>query len=183
MAIRELETTRLLLRLLQLLDAAATQRLFPHWKIVRYLANQVSWPYPADGAITYYRDFALPAMELGDEWHWSLRLKDGPDDLIGAVCLVRNENNNRGFWVGAPWQRKGLMSEATVALNDFWFDELGFARLRVRKAIANGGSRRISEKTGMRVIAREERDYVSGWLESEIWELTAGEWRSRPRIA
>ena len=109
-------------------------------------------------------------------------MKDGADHLIGAVCLVRNENNNREFWVGAPWQRKGLMSEATVALNDFWFEELGFPRLRVRKAIANEASRQISVKTGMRVIAKEEHDYVAGWLASEIWELTAGEWRVKRRI-
>jgi len=49
--------------------------------------------------------------------------------------------------------------------------------LRVPKAIANAGSRRISEKQGMRVVAREDRDYVSGRLPSEIWEITAEEWR------
>jgi RimJ/RimL family protein N-acetyltransferase len=47
----------------------------------------------------------------------------------------------------------------------------------VPKAVANAGSRRISEKQGMRVIATEDRDYVSGRLPSEIWEITAEEWR------
>jgi len=45
--IRTLETTRLLLRPLELADAEQTQQLFPHWEIVRYLANIVPWPYPA----------------------------------------------------------------------------------------------------------------------------------------
>src|ERR1700722_12169878 len=40
-------------------------------------------------------------------------------------------------------------------------------------------SRRVSEKTGMHVIATEERDYVSGRLLSEIWEITADEWRAK----
>jgi hypothetical protein len=31
----------------------------------------------------------------------------------------------------------------------------------------------------MRVIAREDRDYVSGRLPSELWEITAEEWRAR----
>lgn len=35
----ELETPRLLLRPLELADAAETQILFPQWEIVRYLAN------------------------------------------------------------------------------------------------------------------------------------------------
>jgi hypothetical protein len=31
----------------------------------------------------------------------------------------------------------------------------------------------------MRVIATEERDYVSGRLLTEIWEITADEWREK----
>lgn len=31
-----------------------------------------------DGAHVFYRDVALPAIERGDEWHWSLRLKSQP---------------------------------------------------------------------------------------------------------
>ena len=46
-------------------------------------------------------------------------------------------------------------------------------------AVANVASRRISEKTGMRVIATVERDYVSGRLMAEIWEITAEEWREK----
>ncbi len=41
-----LETPRLLLRPLDLADAAQVQLLFPHWEIVRHLAAQVPWPYP-----------------------------------------------------------------------------------------------------------------------------------------
>jgi [ribosomal protein S5]-alanine N-acetyltransferase len=33
-----LETTRLLLRPLELVDAEQSQKLFPHWEIVRYLS-------------------------------------------------------------------------------------------------------------------------------------------------
>jgi [ribosomal protein S5]-alanine N-acetyltransferase len=173
-----LETPRLLLRPLELADAEATQRLFPHWEIVRYLASHVPWPYPVDGALTFYRDRALPAMERGDEWHWSLRLKEAPDQMIGSISLLRNENNNRGFWVGLPWQGKGLMSEACFAVNDYWFDVLRMPALRVPKAAANLASRRISEKQGMRVVATEERNYVSGRFLTEIWEITAGEWHN-----
>jgi RimJ/RimL family protein N-acetyltransferase len=172
-----LETDRLLLEPLQLADAAQTQQLFPHWEIVRFLNARVPWPYPDDGAFTYYRDVTLPAVQRGDEQHWTLRLKSEPEQLIGAICLRRGDGDNRGFWLGLPWQGQGLMSEAVVAVNDYWFDVLGFSVLRVLKAIENTASRRISEKTGMRVVALEERAYVSGTFLSEIWELTADEWR------
>ena len=69
------------------------------------------------------------------------------------------------------------MTEAVARANDYWFETLGFEVLRAPKAMANIASRRISEKTGMRVVAAEERDYVCGRLMAEVWELTAAEWR------
>jgi RimJ/RimL family protein N-acetyltransferase len=172
-----LETPRLWLRPLELADAEPTQKLFPNWEIVRFLAAKVPWPYPDDGALTFYRDVALPAMQRGEAWHWSLRLKTDPGQLIGCIGLMRSENKNRGFWLGLAWQGQGLMSEAVDAVTDYWFNDLGFPVLRAPKAVANTASRRISEKTGMRVVALEERDFVCGRLPGEIWEITAEEWR------
>ncbi len=178
-----LETNRLLLRPLQLEDAAQTQLLFPRWEIVRYMTSLVPWPYPPDGAVTYYRDVALPAMARGDEWHWTLRLKNLPDEVLGSITLRKNvENQNRGFWIGLPWQRQGLMTEACDCVTDYWFRALGFPLMRVSKAIANTGSRRISEKQGMRLIGQEYHDFVSGRLLAEIWEITAEEWLARKKL-
>jgi [ribosomal protein S5]-alanine N-acetyltransferase len=174
-----LHTERLLLQPLTLDDAAQVQTLFPHWEIVQYLNRRVPWPYPPDGALSFYRDFALPGIERGEEWHWTLRLRTAPTDVIGGISLMTTGEDNRGFWLGLPWQRRGFMTEACDAVTDYWFHTLGFPILRVSKAVANTASRRISIKQGMRVIAIEEREYVSGRLAAEIWELTAAEWRKR----
>ena len=136
-----LETPRLLLRPLELADAEQAQILFPHWEIVRYLDKIVPWPYPPDGAYTWYRDFALPAMERGEEWHWTIRLKSSPASLIGCISLKNKENKNRGFWIGLPWQRQGFMTEACEAVTDYWFDVLKFPVLRVSESC---GERRIA---------------------------------------
>ena len=176
-----LETPRLVLRPLELADADQVQVLFPRWEIVQFLANQVPWPYPEDGARTHFRDRALPAMERGEQWHWSLRLKAEPDQLIGVISLMKGEHN-RGFWIGLPWQGMGLMTEAVDAVTAYWFEVLGFPVLRAPKAIANVASRRISENSGMRVVVVEDRDYVSGRLPTEIWEITAEEWRRRRQV-
>jgi RimJ/RimL family protein N-acetyltransferase len=173
-----LTTQRLVLRPLELADAAQAQLLFPQWQIVRYLAKDVPWPYPPDGAYLFYRDVALPAVQRGEAWHWSLRLKTEPEQMIGSIALLKGEKLNRGFWLGLPWHGQGLMSEAVDAVTDYWFDVLNFPVLRAPKAVANVASRRISEKQGMRVIAREEREYVCGRLPSELWEITAEEWRA-----
>lgn len=180
--ISTLTTNRVLLRPLELADAPQTQLLFPQWEIVRYLTKTVPWPYPPDGAEVFYREVALPAMERGEAWHWNLRLKSEPDQLIGSIGLLTGDKVNRGFWMGLPWQGQGLMSEAVEVVTDYWFDVLKFAVLRVPKAAENVASRRISEKQGMRVIAREDHEYVSGTMPTEIWEITAEEWRARKAV-
>ena len=179
MTVPSLETPRLLLRALELADADQTQILFPHWEIVKHLHSRIPWPYPPDGARQFYEQVELPAMARGEHWTWSIRLKSDPDRLIGSISLMKGEDENRGFWLGLPWHGQGLMTEASDAVTGFWFTTLKYQRLRVPKAIANGASRRISEKQGMRVVATVERDYVSGRLPAEIWEITAEEWNAR----
>ena len=121
--------------------------------------------------------FGAICFRLGDA------LQSGGDiDVVAhqvAIGLFDNATNNRGFWLGLPWQRQGLMTEACEVVTDYWFDVLGFPLLRVPKAISNESSRRISEAQGMRVVERGERDYVSGRLPTEIWEITAEEWARR----
>jgi RimJ/RimL family protein N-acetyltransferase len=107
-----------------------------------------------------------------------LRLRSEPGKVIGAINLRKNRDQHRGFWLGLPWHGRGLMSEASAWVNDFWFETLGSPVLRVSKAAANRASRRISESQGMRLVEVHENDYVSGRWPSEIWEITAEEWRA-----
>ncbi len=123
-AIPILTTPRLILRPLDLTDVDAVQALFPRWEIVRFLGTQVPWPYPADGALTFIRDIALPAMQRGTGWHWSIRPKAAPEQLIGAINVSDKLDDNRGFWLDPAWQGQGLMSEASSAVNDYWFETL-----------------------------------------------------------
>src|SRR5689334_25172624 len=116
-----LETARLFLQPLQLSDAEQVQVLFPKWEIVQYLTNRVPWPYPPDGAETFYREVVLPAMERGEMWDWTLRLKVAPDQIIGSITLMTIGSDNRGFWLGVPWQRQGFMSEASDIVTEYWF--------------------------------------------------------------
>jgi len=175
MPIPLLETPRLILRPLRLSDAAEVQPLFAQWEIVRQLNARVPWPFPPDGVFTYYRDDAIPAMERGDELHWMLRLKDDPEEnVIGSICLVLKGDNNRGFWIARPWQGLGLMTEAAAAVTRLWFEDLGQPVLRIKKAKDNIAS---SIRQGMRCIAETEDNYVSGQLPTQIWEMTAADWR------
>lgn len=174
-----LETPRLLLRAMDEADLPQVQALFPQWEVVKYLNAKIPWPFPPNGVETFFRETALPARMRGEEWLWTIRLKTTPEKIAGAISLGKTENENRGFWLDPRMRGQGYMLEACDAVTDFWFDVLKYPVLRAPKAIANEASRRISEKQGMRMIERFERDYVSGRWPSELWEITAEEWRAR----
>ena len=177
----ELETARLTLKPLAMEDAEQIQKLFPRWEIVQYLNVSIPWPYPENGAVDFIREVALPEAVRGESWYWTLRPKSAPEQIIGVISLTLKPEGNRGFWIDPRWQRQGLMTEACDAATDYWFEVLRQPVLRSPKAVANEASRRISQRQGMRVIWRGEKDYVGGRLPSEMWEITAEEWRARKR--
>src|SRR5438094_932895 len=115
-----LETPSLLLRPLRMSDAPRIQELFPRWGVVQYLAAAIPWPYPEGGAETFLKD-TLAKVEAGKEHNWAITLKANRDDLLlGIVGLYpQSETDHRGFWIAEEYQRKGLMTEAVIAVNDF----------------------------------------------------------------
>lgn len=97
---------------------------------------------------------------------------------MGVISLMLTKNNNRGFWLAPEFQQQGYMREACEVVNEFWFTVLDQPVLRVEKARANHRSRKISETSGMRLIATGKKHYVSGYLDSEVWELTRDVWQA-----
>jgi RimJ/RimL family protein N-acetyltransferase len=176
-----LETERLRLLPVTLDDAPAIQAIFPQWEIVRYLDSRIPWPFPPDGAERYIRDVVLRFVARDMWWSWTIRWKDEPGRILGVIDLFDWEDDNRGFWVDPRVQGQGIAGEAAEAVTDYWFDVLKRPVLRVPKAVDNVASRRISEKEGMRRIDTVEKDYVGGRMMSDVWEITADEWRARRR--
>ena len=174
-----LETARLLLRPLELADAEQIQQVFPQWEVVRYLTNTVPWPYPPDGALAFCRDHALPAVERGEQWIWTLRLKDDAERIIGLIHLMMSPLDNRGFWLDLRWHRRGLMTEACESS-----PTTGSTRSSSPCSVRRRPSPTLHLDASLRSRvcgwSTEERDYVSGRLPAEIWEITADEWNARP---
>lgn len=174
-----LTTERLLLKPLQADDAQQIQQRYPRWEIVRYMVDTVPWPYPDNGAEHYVNNVALPDVAKGIAWFWTIRRRQAPEELMGLICLYDVEDNNRGFWLTPEWQGKGYMREASVVVTDYWFNTLHKPVLRAPKAAANLRSQRISASSGMRLIRTGKKAYVSGMLDSELWEITRDEWNAR----
>lgn len=176
-------TSRLILTALQLTDAEAVQRLFPHWEVVRYLDKRVPWPYPEDGGLAYVRDVALSAMAAGREWHWMIRTRLQPEHIIGSISLYDQPGNHRGFWLAPQYQGNGYMREACEIINSYWFETLSRPVMQVPKAVANNASRKVSQHEGMRLIGRRDGHFVAGPMELEVWEITRSEWLARQNTA
>jgi RimJ/RimL family protein N-acetyltransferase len=178
MLIPTLKTDSLLLKPLVSKDALQIQKLYPRWEIVRYMVSSVPWPFPDNGAAHYVNNVALPAMAKGHAWVWTIRHRDTPENLIGLICLDEAEDNNRGFWLVPEYQGQGLMREASIAATDYWFNALNKPVLRAPKAAENIRSQHISASSGMRLIKTEKKQFVSGLLDSELWEITRDEWNA-----
>lgn len=115
-----LKTPRLTLRPLQGTDAARIQALFPHYEVLKYMTAAIPWPYPADGAKQFV-DGALASMTRKERCVWAIvENAAGDDRLIGCIDLFPNRaDDQRGFWLGLPYQGKGYMTEAVAAVTDF----------------------------------------------------------------
>ena len=174
-----IETDRLILRPLTEEDAPRIQELFPHMEVLRYMAAAIPWPYPDDGAISFVR-FSLAAMERGERYAWAITEKAGDDRPMGCIDLFPTDpNDNRGFWLGLPYQGKGYMIEAVAAVNDFAFDVLGLDRLILNNAEGNVGSHRVKEKSGATIVAINDNvPYVGGVYRQIRWTLTREQWHA-----
>ena len=186
-----LETERLILRPLVPADAPIIQRRFPRWEIVRYLDPSVPWPYPADGAIRFI-EICQGEMARGEKHHWAIRLKDGPDELIGSINLWPDDGKSRdmrGFWLDPAFQGRGLVTEAADRVTDYAFRGLEWPHLWVSNDERNHASARVKERQGARLVGFEPFRSVSGdgrrmvWLiERKAWLARSTEASARPRI-
>jgi RimJ/RimL family protein N-acetyltransferase len=102
--IKQLETNRLFLKGVTPKDIPSYQKHISDYEIIRHLDSAVPWPYPKDGA-KYYLETNIFPKQGKDLWMWGLFLKTNPDELIGAVELVREASpSNRGFWLSRQHQ-------------------------------------------------------------------------------
>jgi len=173
-----LETPRLILRPIRDDDVATMQRRFPQWEVVRYLHDEVPWPYPDDGAATNMVQ-VLGKMDRREQCYWAITLKGGDDELIGRIDLWADDGikkDQRGFWLDPAFWGQGLMTEAADRVIDFALVELGWPHLWLSNAEANLASHRVKEKQGATIMERTPRGYVYGPGVKVCWLLTREAW-------
>ena len=168
-----------MLRPAEMSHAKRIQSLFAHWNVLKYMANTIPWPYPANGAREFL-EIMLPKVAAREQYYWGIferaALHEG---LMGVISLSPDsDEDNRGFWLGEEFWGRGYMTEANLLVNDFAFDELQMDSLILNNAVPNIGSHRLKEKAGAVLLRIEEREYIGGRFPAAIWRLTRDAWAS-----
>lgn len=104
-------------------------------------------------------------------------LLPGPDQLVGAITLsnVRRgvaQMASLGYWIGEPYARNGLMTDAVKTVLAYAFGGLRLHRMEAACLPTNEPSRRLLLRTGFS-LEGEARQYL----------MINGEWRDHLMFA
>ncbi|HHO0937472.1 TPA: GNAT family N-acetyltransferase [Aeromonas hydrophila] len=167
------------LRPLLACDEADVVRYCTDAALARYTLN-IPHPYPPEAARDWLAGCWRKAA-LGLGWSWALTLPAGEDEapLVGVISL--HWNGELAWWVGVPWQNRGLATRAARLVKVFAFERLQLPVLTARHMPGNLASGRVMAKLGMRYCGRRE---LSGQPPCEVsyWQLERSQTLAAPLI-
>ncbi|MFM5714097.1 GNAT family N-acetyltransferase [Aeromonas allosaccharophila] len=135
--------------------------------LARYTLN-IPHPYPPEGARDWLAlSWRKAALGLG--WSWAITLPEEQGTaLLGVISL--HWNGELAWWVGVPWQNRGLATRAARLVKGFAFDQLQLPALTARHMPDNLASGRVMAKLGMHYRGRRQ---LSGRQPCEVsyWRL------------
>ncbi len=105
------------------------------------------------------------------------------EELAGVITFDRFDWTNRatliGYWLGLPFQGKGLMSRACTALVDIAFSRLNLNRVEVWCAFENARCRAVPERLGFKLegVLREREWIYNHFVDMAAYSLIASEWK------
>lgn len=103
---------------------------------------------------------------------------------IGVICFFALEPTQRraeiGYWLGAAWQGRGLMTRSCAALIEYGFSQLGIYRIQIACAENNRASRKLPERLGFTLEGLlRGREWVGERpLDHAIYGLLLPEWQA-----
>lgn len=142
----------LVLRPLQAEDETDIVRYCSDEALARYTLN-IPHPYPLEAARDWLAMSGRKAA-LGLGWTWALTLptRDEPAPLLGVISL--HWHGELAWWVGVPWQNRGLATRAAQLVRAFAFEQLRLPALTARHMPGNLASGRVMAKLGMHHCGR-----------------------------
>ena len=142
----KLTTHRPVLRPPELSDADSIARYANNRRVWLGLRDRMPHPYSLEDA----REFIERSGKLDPPTVFAVTLDSEAIGMVGIEIQqdVFRHSGEVGYWLGEPFWKKGLATEAVERLTAYGFEDLGLARLYSQAFGSNPGSRRVLEKAG-----------------------------------
>lgn len=99
------------------------------------------------------------------------------NSLLGGISINQinwdHKVGNIGYWVRQSQQKKGIASQAVLAIAQFGFTELKLQRLEIVAVVDNIASRKVAEKVGatFECVARNRLDLFGNAYDAAVYSL------------
>ncbi|MBR4759270.1 MAG: GNAT family N-acetyltransferase [Lachnospiraceae bacterium] len=177
---KQLETDRLILRRVKELDAEA---MFRNWASDPEVTKFLTWPTHGSVEITKQVIASwLPLYEKESYYHWVITIKENGDEPIGTIHGEVNDDLDSikiGYCIGRAFWHQGIMSEATQALIDFFFEEVKPNSICSYHDPKNPNSGKVMMHCGMKYdgTLRQSDRNNTGICDASWYSILPSEWR------
>ncbi|HLJ71309.1 MAG TPA: GNAT family protein [Roseiarcus sp.] len=145
-----------------------------------------SWPADDLTRAAFRRRLKRQAEEIArDEAYSFLIFEEGSDDMLGGITIggVRRgvaQAATLGYWIGAPYARRGHMTRAVAAATAFGFSSLRLHRIEAACIPDNVASARVLERNGFRKegFARAYLRINGAWRDHLLFALLESDARA-----
>lgn len=176
-----LETTRLILRPLALVDAPSIQRIASIREIADTMIS-IPHPYP-DGKAIRYIQREIIEYAAGNSVAFAIERK--PDREFCGVIEVREIDREHAqaelsFWLAPEVWGQGYMSEALQPIISYGFEDLDLNRLYAYHMVRNLGSGKVLQKNGFELegVLRQRVRKWGVFEDVKLWAMLHKDWQN-----
>ena len=178
-----IETDRLVLRPMELSDENDLLEYQSDLQTVTY----IPWPARTREQVREAMSKAIAATSFENENDYKLFvwvLKDGGKVIGQSNISIKSKLHQRaeiGWVINPKFAGRGYALEATKAVIDLVFSELGFRRVVAYMDQRNTKSVNIAKKLGMRLEASyiEDEFFKDEWSSAHLFALLKSEWKGK----
>jgi len=159
----KLETKRLILRKPKLSDWKDVVEGCNDLEVARNTVS-IEHPYTKKHANLFISEVRKNWTKKNNDYVFFIELKS-EKKIIGGIALHDIEKTNRigqtGSWINKKYWRKGYITEAKVAVNEFAFNKLKLRKLWTTVFTNNKASRKVQESIGYKLEGKFRRHFFS----------------------